>query len=827
MSLSPEHLPAAPAPAARLAARVRRPVDRVAARLGLRALGGYLLLVALVVLTVAYIVTAPLAQVQRWHLDDDELLAASGFYPTESSDYGYFRWSEPDASLRLPLGATSAELMLRLRVPPAQDQQSDPAYLRLGEQAAVALMSAEAPRTIRVFVPGGLPDDDMLDLRLSRQVLRIGTDERPLGVGLFGVAWQSLGSTSTLWAVQTAAIGLAALLLVALLRRAGLGWLPTGLTLLLFCLITLAMRHSDPRPLYRWHAVRSTLAISAVLAAALVGLRWLRPAAGQALNWSGWWRRHRWPLATFTVLTIGFFQPYLSRLRTHVFGGLYMDNLEYTWKLWWFSEALVRRHSTAAWTPELAAPFGFEMARAEMTPAHTLLGLPLTLLLGAPTTYNLLILLSTVLSAFCAYLLAERLTEDRMAGLVAGTLFGFCFYRTLHLGGHLPLMGTQWTALAFYGWIGVLRYRRAWDAFVAGLGVALTAWSSWYYAPILVILLALFTLVLLPYRQPRLLVSLLGSALVAGGITLALVLPFAQPSLELRSIAGETKHSFDQLLASAATVDNLLYPNFWHPLVREWIGPYLRFRGENLAVLGYAALLFGLIGLWVQRRQRMAWAWAAVIAASVLMALGPYIRVTDSSPLTIPGPVLWFYQSVPVLDSIRIWSRMTIFATLGLAVLAAMGLSRLRLPRRPVWVGLVLVLAFFESIPHPLGMADITARPVEQWLSRQPDRRALMYFPDVTSPANQFFSSESGRSSLSAYGTFIPRTFFSRVATLRAFPAAETVALLQRWDTGYVVVNKAEMQKQAEAGWQATFDQTPGIAQVYADERHVVYQVLD
>lgn len=34
------------------------------------------------------------------------------------------------------------------------------------------------------------------------------------------------------------------------------------------------------------------------------------------------------------------------------------------------------------------------------------------------------------------------------------------------------------------------------------------------------------------------------------------------------------------------------------------------------------------------------------------MARGPYVYLTAASPLTNPGLVLWFYGSVPVLESI-------------------------------------------------------------------------------------------------------------------------------------------------------------------------------
>ena len=101
--------------------------------------------------------------------------------------------------------------------------------------------------------------------------------------------------------------------------------------------------------------------------------------------------------------------------------------------------------------PDIYYPSGYPLSFGEITPLHTFWGLPITLLVGEVASYNLLILISTVLSGFFTYLWLWTLTGNRAASVLGGLIFAFYPYRMARIAGHLPLVSTQGFPLFFLG----------------------------------------------------------------------------------------------------------------------------------------------------------------------------------------------------------------------------------------------------------------------------------------------------------------------------------------------------------------------------------------
>ena len=122
-----------------------------------------------------------------------------------------------------------------------------------------------------------------------------------------------------------------------------------------------------------------------------------------------------------------------------------------------------------------------DLSRDEVTPSNTLLGLPLTALLGPTAAYNLLLLTSFVLTGYGVYRIVFEGTGNRWAGLLAGIAASLAPYRMAHVAGHLNLMATQWIVLnlLFLGrWF---KDPRPGTMVLAGLFFALNGLAAWYY----------------------------------------------------------------------------------------------------------------------------------------------------------------------------------------------------------------------------------------------------------------------------------------------------------------------------------------------------------
>src|SRR5436309_2780957 len=81
----------------------------------------------------------------------------------------------------------------------------------------------------------------------------------------------------------------------------------------------------------------------------------------------------------------------------------------FVWSLQWWPHA-IGRLANPLYTHALFAPGGADLAWATTLPGPAVLLAPVTLLLGAARTFDLLMVLSPVLAAWTAYLLCRRLT---------------------------------------------------------------------------------------------------------------------------------------------------------------------------------------------------------------------------------------------------------------------------------------------------------------------------------------------------------------------------------------------------------------------------------
>jgi hypothetical protein len=684
-----------------------------------------------------------------------------------------------------------------------------------------------------------------------------------LGVAVFDAGWASLNRAPWLVPAQVLAIGLASALLYLLLISAGLrGWRHL-LVLGLFVAISLAMRHGDSRFAYRLNAIVVTLAISLLLAVALALLRF-RP--GQALTafepeflsgakddghvpgldggrktiddapsssvvrrpseQRGSYPQHlqalgHWPaFAGYLAATSLMLWPLLARFTTYIIGPP-GDNYEYLWKMQWFSDALLGQHVSPVFTPQIYYPAGPELTISEITPAHTLLALPITRLFGPIVSYNLVIVASFVLTGFFTYLLAVRLGARRGAAWVAGLIFAFCLRRFFHSTGHLGMMGTQWLALTLYGWEGLLTRRRMWDAYLTGVAFALITWSSWLYGTTFPVLLILYALVRLGLRGLPRLWSAWPALLLAAAIVVALVLPLAQPYYEAK-LQGETyQHQYAQVLANSVWPLEYLWPNPYHPLWGGWASQLYPADGERGANPGYVAITLGVVALWLGRKQRIVQALAVVAGISVIMSFGPELRLPNGASLPLPAQFIYYHA--PVIGNIRTWGRMAIYVALVAALLASLALTAA--PRRwyrAAWV-LAAGLALFEmlsivpiSAPHP--------RPVDLWLGRQPGAGAVAEVPNGIGAVSVYYTLFTGKPTILGQGIFAPSLWRESRDLLYDFPKESAIRLLQRWGTDYIIVDAAAMARE-RSDWQARAASNPLLAEVYRDDGYSVYQL--
>jgi hypothetical protein len=163
--------------------------------------------------------------------------------------------------------------------------------------------------------------------------------------------------------------------------------------------------------------------------------------------------------------------------QTHAFYG--RDQSAYVWFLAWGAHALTHLQSPFL-TSEVYAPSGYNLAWATSIPGPALLLAPVTLLVGAVVTFNILALLAPATAAWTTYLLCRQVTRRLSSAVAGGLLVGFGTYETVEMVNHLSLALVALLPLS--AWIVLRRYAGAISRsrFILALGMVLglQLWTS-------------------------------------------------------------------------------------------------------------------------------------------------------------------------------------------------------------------------------------------------------------------------------------------------------------------------------------------------------------
>lgn len=418
-------------------------------------------------------------------------------------------------------------------------------------------------------------------------------------------------------------------------------------------------------------------------------------------------------LALFVLLTLALTWPLVLRLRVMDPG----DSAFFAWEVAWELRALTSAPAQLA-HPNACHPLRHVLGLDEPVLGTTVLALPLALVTrDAVLIFNLLRLLTYVLSGFTAYLAARELRCGEPAALLGGALFTLSPIRVDQVA-HLSTLGTQWLPLVLLFLVRFARGGRWRDALLAGAAFALSAYACGYHGLLGLLVWPLPALVLLVPRArlaPR----------AAVGVLLAFVMLLPLRALHRAAFdaVGLTR-GLDESRRYSATLTSFLAASPWNRVYGE-LSAGLRGEGNDLFPGLLPVLLpLGAALVLARRRERPsreALALAGLAAAGALVALGPEIRAGDA--WLAPSPVGWVRAVLPLFDGVRVYGRAGIFVALALAMLTALAFERLRLRGRLAVVVSGLALAETLVIPIPLAQwaqvidSGRAAPPVYAWLA--------------------------------------------------------------------------------------------------------------
>ncbi|PDW03077.1 hypothetical protein [Candidatus Viridilinea mediisalina] len=552
-----------------------------------------------------------------------------------------------------------------------------------------------------------------------------------------------------------------------------------------------------------------------------------------------------WLLAATTIylllslITLGPVLPYFA---TAIMGGpiANMDGWQNVWHLWWAAQAITTGQNPFV-TPLLYHPDQALLYVQPLNLSNGILVLPITLAFGPVAGYNSVVLLAFVLAGVAGYLLALRVTGHHLAALVGGLAFAWSpFHLTRLYDGQLELIALQWPAFYAFFALRAVEDRRVRDALLAGLMLALTGYTSWYYLLFMLVWSSIFAL--LWWQRPWV-VAVRQWAMI-GALALLLLAPALLPGLwslyrddrSLDAVNPEDLRAYSANLVDFA-LPSYLHP-LWGPLVHRTAGAgWHQLSGDWNVALGYTILLLAALGLGMARR--LAWRWAILAGVGMLFALGPELLVATWRT-GIPLP----YQLIQALPGAAFGlrpMRFTMLTTLALAPLVALGVRELlaRAGQRQHSVAVVIIaLCLFELLPMQRQNHSAAIHPYYHTLG--PEDGVLLHVPVplYKNVQPQKAQMTHGATLIGGYLARTPAYDLLVAPGIRSFlhlqpereqmldPAGTAVAIFNYYQIRQVIVNWDAMHPERRPLVAEAISQVlPGVAPIYSDETLTAFPV--
>ncbi|MCX6361179.1 MAG: YfhO family protein [Armatimonadetes bacterium] len=303
----------------------------------------------------------------------------------------------------------------------------------------------------------------------------------------------------------------------------------------------------------------------------------------------------------------------------------------------------------------------------------------------------------------------------RLSGTALGAFLGACVFATGGFAISKLQFPTMTQAIAWTPWL-LLAVRRAIDhpnamgAAAVGLALGLLLLAGHAQVAYLSLLAAgaYAALRVLSVRRHG------GSArsclrVLAGGFVLGCLLAGAQMAPTLEMAAGSSREHMslrqaDRFVMHPSQFVNFFAPrHFGDPAAGDYWGPGNMW--ETCVYVGIVPLGLAVFGAWSGRRRRAVRFYAALTIISMILAIGQWGGLYAIAFHVLPGLSLFHDPA-----------RFTFLVTLGLAVLTAVGVRRVRETGVPRWLRAVVVavalvdLWAFSSTLNPLIARNLAAR---------------------------------------------------------------------------------------------------------------------
>jgi hypothetical protein len=504
------------------------------------------------------------------------------------------------------------------------------------------------------------------------------------------------------------------------------------------------------------------------------------------------------------------------------------------WNVAWVAHALTT-DPAGVFNANIFYPHRRTLAFSEANLGAGALAAPIWWLTKNPnTSHNIVVLFAFTASVLCAWLLARRLTNDSAAAAVAGIVYAFCPYLFSHTA-HIQLLMAPGIPLA------MLMFHKLVDApslgrgTTLGLALAATALSCAYYGIFAGLAIGYATLLYAwtrrLWRSPPYWIAVAAGA----AVSIALVVPFFLPYLEIQRETGFAR-SLDDARMYSATWKSYLASGAWP---HRWMLGHLGSWSNEVLFPGFVATVLGIAGFFVAINdydtskpltgsgRETAWLYGSLAVLVFWASLGPQA-----------GLYTLFYRTIPVFSFLRAPGRMGIVVMLALAIFTAFAVRALRQRVPPRAAGAIAAIACLAALidlrQAPFDWRTDDTPPESYRVLAQLPRGSVAEFPffhrriDFHLHTRYMLNSTTHWQPLvNGYSDHIPIDFRTLATRLASFPSRDSFKALRERRVRYITVHRNKYgQRRArdvEAGLRAYGDALKLIAE---DRRMAIYEVV-
>ncbi len=390
------------------------------------------------------------------------------------------------------------------------------------------------------------------------------------------------------------------------------------------------------------------------------------------------------------------------------------DNQLFAWNLWWFKFAVFELNSWPFHTTYLFYPEGADLYFHTFSALNCIPAAPLQILIGLEPTYNLLILLTFVLTAYGGYSLCRYSGFGSAASFLGGQVISFNSFHLAHAGHHLNISSTYLLPFLLLFALKAAESNKKSDIFIAGILFGANYFLDFYMFLFGILMLAGLIFIKQPEKRfsIRRQLSKIAPIMLIGG---ALAAPLALSALT-QAKSGNFR-LWTESPEFAADLAAFILPHSFHLLKGIVAGLNAKMAGnawESAAFLGFIALPLALCAI-AKSKIRHKGYFAYLALTGLILSLGdhPSWLGKPIDFIKLPG---YLFDFIPPLDAIRSPGRFIFLTYLAMGVLVGAASemiiqsvkTKAAVATRLIPISLSLLLFFdFCSVPFELTKIPI------------------------------------------------------------------------------------------------------------------------